>query len=195
MGETACEPRKGRAIGLISLSIVVTLIIASTPVMAPDSGGSPCSTGGAPNNAQASTGVGVPSPHPSVQGFTENLGQVHDGTVRFYAMSTSGAVAMLPDGVTFTLTEPPKDTAQGTEPTYSPSPRTSPSSTLTRALPTTTFLRLTFGGSNPSAPVGVDPMPGLSNYFIGSDPTGWATGVRTFREVVYRDLWDGAGIS
>jgi hypothetical protein len=38
-------------------------------------------------------------------------------------------------------------------------------------------------------------MPGLSNYFIGSDPTGWATGVRTFREVVYRDLWDGAGIS
>ena len=112
----------------------------------------------------------------------------------FYATSTSGGVAMLPGGVTFTLTEPPKETAQGTEPTYSPSPRTSPSSTLTRALPTTTFLRLTFGGSNPTLPVGTDPMPGRSNYFIGSDPAGWATGVRTFREVVYHDLWDGVDL-
>jgi len=42
--------------------------------------------------------------------------------------------------------------------------------------------------------MGKDPLPGSSNFFIGNDPSGWATGVRTFREVVYPDLWDGVDL-
>ena len=194
MGEIVHIPLQRRGIWLVSLMIVVTLIIASTPLMAPDSGGSPHSSNVAPYDVGANTRVDANTPHQSVSGFTENLGQIRGGKVRFYATSTSGSVSMLPNGITFTLTEPPTETAQGPDSTPDPAPRTTPSSSLPRAPSTTTFLRLTFGGSNPSKPVGMDPMPGRSNYFIGSDLAGWATGVRTFREVVYRDLWDGVDL-
>ncbi len=32
------------------------------------------------------------------------------------------------------------------------------------------------------------------NYFIGSDPSGWHTGVRAYSEVVYRDVWGGVDL-
>src|SRR5438093_184870 len=42
-------------------------------------------------------------------------------------------------------------------------------------------LGLAFIGSNPSAAVvGTDRLPGVSNYFIGNDPSAWRTGVEQY---------------
>jgi len=45
---------------------------------------------------------------------------------------------------------------------------------------------------NPRAvAVGLQPLPGKSNYFIGSDAARWRTGVAQFRQVRYHDVYPG----
>ena len=53
-------------------------------------------------------------------------------------------------------------------------------------------LRLGFVGANP-APVieGQSARAGTLNYLVGSDASKWRTGIPTYGEVVYRDLWPG----
>ncbi len=38
---------------------------------------------------------------------------------------------------------------------------------------------------------GLDPLPGKSNYFIGSDPSRWRTGVEQYSKVRYREVYRG----
>ena len=53
-------------------------------------------------------------------------------------------------------------------------------------------LALRFVGRNPrSEPVGTQRSPGDVNYLRGNDRSAWMTGVRHFREIVYRNLWRG----
>src|SRR4051812_22213055 len=53
-------------------------------------------------------------------------------------------------------------------------------------------LAMRFVGRNPrSQPVGTQRAPGVVNYLRGNDRTAWRTGVRHFREIVYRNLWRG----
>ena len=47
-------------------------------------------------------------------------------------------------------------------------------------------------GANRSAAVsGLDPLPGLSNYFIGNDPRQWHTNVPTYAAVKYAGVYPG----
>lgn len=39
------------------------------------------------------------------------------------------------------------------------------------------------------------PLPGKVNYLLGKDPSRWRTGVSTFGEVVYRELWPGIDLA
>src|SRR5207245_8800921 len=34
-------------------------------------------------------------------------------------------------------------------------------------------------------------LPGTYNYYLGNDPARWRTGVRSYAEVVYREVWAG----
>jgi hypothetical protein len=53
-------------------------------------------------------------------------------------------------------------------------------------------LRLQFVGANSAAEIGGQrPGPGRVNYLLGNDPSKWRTGLSTYREVVYRQLWPG----
>ena len=53
-------------------------------------------------------------------------------------------------------------------------------------------VRIAFSGAHrPVSITGEDPLPGRANYFIGSDPSKWRTGVPMFRRVVARDVYDG----
>jgi hypothetical protein len=55
-----------------------------------------------------------------------------------------------------------------------------------------TVLRMKLVGSNPHAGVvGVDPLPGKSNYFIGNDPKKWRTNVPNYSRVKYSDVYPG----
>ena len=47
-------------------------------------------------------------------------------------------------------------------------------------------------GAQPSAePEGIDPLPGVTHYYIGSDPKAWLTNVKRSRKVRYRYLYPG----
>jgi beta-propeller repeat-containing protein len=53
-------------------------------------------------------------------------------------------------------------------------------------------LRLKFVGANPKPKViGLDPLPGKSNYFIGNDPKKWRTDVPNYAKVRYKDMYPG----
>jgi uncharacterized repeat protein (TIGR01451 family) len=54
----------------------------------------------------------------------------------------------------------------------------------------TVRLRL-IGANTAAAPVGGDPLPGKSNYFIGSDPAKWHTDVPTYSRVRYSNIYPG----
>ena len=54
------------------------------------------------------------------------------------------------------------------------------------------FLRMQLIGSNEQAQaLGVDPLPGKSNYFIGNDPAKWHTRIPTYARVRYQDVYPG----
>jgi len=56
----------------------------------------------------------------------------------------------------------------------------------------TAVLRAKLLGANPKATaVGEEPLPGHSNYFIGSDKSRWRTGVPQYAKVRYRDVYPG----
>lgn len=56
----------------------------------------------------------------------------------------------------------------------------------------TEIVRMKLLGANPSAKAnGLDELPGKSNYFIGSDPKHWHTGVPTYARVRYSNVYPG----
>jgi len=62
----------------------------------------------------------------------------------------------------------------------------------TRASAEGVALALRFLGANRDVALeGEDPAPGRVNYLRGDDPKRWRTALRTYRTVVYRELWRG----
>jgi hypothetical protein len=60
------------------------------------------------------------------------------------------------------------------------------------ALPAPSFVRMQLAGANGEAePVGEGQLPGAANYFIGSDPAKWRTGVPTYAQVRYTGIYPG----
>jgi hypothetical protein len=56
-------------------------------------------------------------------------------------------------------------------------------------------LRLSLVGADPNADVvGLDELPGKSNYFIGNDPKKWRTNVPTYARVKYKDVYPGVDL-
>src|SRR5713226_6909715 len=58
-----------------------------------------------------------------------------------------------------------------------------------------TVLRMKFAGANPTPQiVGMDQLPGKSNYFIGNDPAKWRTNVPNYAKVKYEDIYPGVDL-
>ncbi len=61
-----------------------------------------------------------------------------------------------------------------------------------RAATDTAVLRLQLVGANPRARgVGLDRLPGATNYLIGRDSRRWHTGIATYGRVAYKDVYPG----
>lgn len=56
-------------------------------------------------------------------------------------------------------------------------------------------LALRFLSSSASVPIGARQLPGKVSYLRGSDPRRWRTGLTTYGEVVYRNLWPGVDLT
>lgn len=56
-------------------------------------------------------------------------------------------------------------------------------------------LRINLEGANRDAKVSAgERLPGVSNYFVGSNPANWHSGVPTFAEVKYRTTYPGIDV-
>src|SRR5205823_13154370 len=51
-------------------------------------------------------------------------------------------------------------------------------------------IRLVGANAGPQAS-GLDRLPGVANYYMGSDPSKWLTNVPTFGKVAYQNVYDG----
>jgi len=61
--------------------------------------------------------------------------------------------------------------------------------------PNQAVMRMNFVGANPSPQVmGLDELPGKSNYFISNDPKTWRTNVRNYAKVRYQDIYPGVDL-
>lgn len=112
--------------------------------------------------------------------FEANRGQV-DEMVRFLARGPGYSLFLTSGAATFRL--------RGQSPANSPE---DPRADLDRK---DAVLRLSFPNAKPDPTViGLDVLPGASNYFIGADPAGWHQNVRGFAKVAMRDLYPGVSL-
>ena len=60
---------------------------------------------------------------------------------------------------------------------------------------TDALLRMKLVGANPNPKiVGMDELPGKSNYFIGNDPKKWRTNVPNYAKVKYANVYPGVDL-
>ncbi len=113
--------------------------------------------------------------------FVENLGQVDNPDVRFYASGDPLSVGLTTRGVVFTLFETP---CAGLDPLCPdrPSPRRS-----------VTF-SMVFDGCAVVEPTGQMPLGFPSSFFKGGSPDMWVSGAESYEEVWYEDLYDGVDL-
>jgi hypothetical protein len=118
----------------------------------------------------ASTPVGAtPSMGASGPGFVANDGQA-DPQVRFLSQGADYTLFLTATDATLALQSP-----AGAGASQAPS-----------------VLHLELAGASAAAnPVGIDPLPGRTNYLMGNDPSQWLTGVASFARVEYPDVYAG----
>jgi PKD repeat protein len=98
--------------------------------------------------------------------FSENLGQVKDSSILFYAPSGGAAFGQ----GSMTLLSKAQANGNGTR---------------------GSSIRLSFVGSEDAVPVGSAPTQWRSNYFLGNDRSSWITQGGNYHNVVYNELWNG----
>ena len=58
-----------------------------------------------------------------------------------------------------------------------------------------TVLRMRLEGANPKAAIsGTHRLPGTVNYLVGKDPRGWRTGIETYAQVAYAQVYPGVDL-
>ncbi len=94
--------------------------------------------------------------------FVANQGQIDDDRVAYYVQGRDKTLYFAPNGVTFALT----------------------------SAESRWVVKLDFVDANPVRPVGQAQTEAVISYFKGPRDE-WHTGLPTFSQVVYRDLWEG----
>ncbi len=104
--------------------------------------------------------------------FTENLGQ-WDSRVQFEAQLHDAALFLEADGITVALRS------------HVSHPWRQDDGVLRAHA-----YKMRFSGSLGATPEGEGRQKGYSNYYLGSDPARWRSGVGSYSVVRYRDIWD-----
>jgi len=122
--------------------------------------------------------------------FIANAGQL-DASVRYEVRSSVGHLFFTSQGVTLAII-PSANTPQQTD----KSPYTKTVTSVAHNVQPNVSVRVSFDGANANSLLsGADQLPGIANFFIGSDPTQWHTNVPTYAGVAYRDLYPGIDLS
>ena len=173
-------PMRGRAIAVLALVIAVSLLPGVRFGADRNVEGDPGSTAFAGLHAivQAQTDWGQMPLY-----FIANQGQMDD-RVAYYVQGRDKTLYFTPEGVTFALTSPTP------QPTSSP-PRTGegPGEGASRWI-----VKLDFVGANPVRPIGQAQTGAVVSYFKGPRDE-WHTGLPTYAQIVYPDLWEGIDLT
>jgi len=131
--------------------------------------------------------------------FEGNRGQT-DGQVKFlsrapgYSLFLTATEAVLALRKPSPMTAPPSgENLQVREFLLGPKPLAGSHESGTPRPQPAVHMRLV--GANPKAVlVGLDELPGKSNYFIGNDPKKWLTNVPTYKTVRYKSVYPGVDV-
>jgi fibronectin type 3 domain-containing protein len=119
--------------------------------------------------------------------FIENNGQLENEEILFSSVSDQGAYGFTRNGIMIGI--PEYDDADPDR-AHDPFRRVS-GSTEPPANPRISFIRIGFENGNDVVPVGQEEVPWRTNFFLGSDPSGWRTNVASYQRIVYGGIWDG----
>ena len=115
--------------------------------------------------------------------FEANQGQT-DSRVDFLARGAGYTMFLTGDGAVLDLQQAASSPASGNASFQDPSGQVSG-----------TAIDMQFLGANPGATVtGLDKQQTVSNYFVGSDPNQWRSGIANFGQVEYQNLYSGINV-
>ena len=126
--------------------------------------------------------------------FTPNTGNL-DKKVKYSAFGAGYGFYLTKEGVTYsftrnTATKPSSSVKPGQPPVGSKKSLTKPEKTEAYAL------KVNFVGASPNTNItGEHEQEGKVNYLLGNDKTKWKTGVPTFSQVTYQDLYPGINLT
>ena len=170
---------------LFAVALLCTLLPTTQPAAAGTSDGQ--SGARRPSNAVSGQNLTVAAHHAALpMRFEPNVGQT-DAPVDFLARGTGNTLFLTPTESVLVLGKRATATAQG-----------GPSrlETIERAQePETAIVRSRLEGANAQPVVeGLDPLPGITNYFIGNDPSQWYTDIVSFSRVRYSEVYPGIDV-
>ncbi len=128
--------------------------------------------------------------------FEANEGQTA-AQVRFLTHANGGTLFLTSGGAVLSLTNA---VGEGEAPAEPGTTGSLPGSRLGGSLPlpastTGVALALNLVGANPNASVvGLDKLAGVSNYFIGNDPSQWHTDIANYSKVEYQNVYAGINL-
>jgi uncharacterized repeat protein (TIGR01451 family) len=121
--------------------------------------------------------------------FELNQGQT-DGSVQFLARGAGYTLFLTPGEAVLALHARPTNANRDGDTALSHA-RQSPAAKLASSTPPSTVRLLLLGANAAALAMGVDPLPGKSNYLVGSDPKKWHIDVPTYAKVRYTGLYPG----
>jgi len=124
------------------------------------------------------------------RGFVENQGQA-DARVLYYSPGARSSVYFTREAIVFDLRDEPLPRALSRRGHRGDMSENAPAAVGRRGR--AVYVR--FEGANPSAWVeAMGELETTYNFFFGSDPSSWRSGVRAYSEIVYHDLWPGVDL-
>ena len=124
--------------------------------------------------------------------FVPNAGQT-DPSVRFTVQGAGHSFFFTPQEIVFTAvaSQPRPDQARPQRPADTRR-ETGDEADLGHPFD---LVRLRFLGANPNPHLeGLEPLPGVVNYFLGNDPARWRSNVPTYAALSYQDLYPGVDL-
>lgn len=110
--------------------------------------------------------------------FAKNQGQIEDVSVLYHLKTSSTNLLFGKDKITYQFIEAPD--ASNTE-----EPGSADGHVRVQNI------AITFANANPSVTIdGTDPLASKTNYFLGSDPSKWATNVPNYKTLRYTNLYN-----
>jgi hypothetical protein len=121
-------------------------------------------------------------------GFEANQGQT-DPQVKYTARGNGYSVFLTANDAVFAVRSAKGGGTQSARTMSAHAPRHVSDKVETASID----MRLVGGNANPEITAG-DPLPGIVNHYVGSDPKNWHTGVKQYSSVSYREVYAGVNM-